>query len=131
MTVGISDNDQIGGVNPIDASSFFVRQHYADFLGRDPDTSGLNFWTNEIENCGTDANCRAIRGLMSRRRFYLSIEFQETGFLVYRLFKASYPDTASRPRGFPTYRELIHDTQDIGRGVVVGQGSWQAQLEKQ
>lgn len=129
MTVSVSDNDQVNGANPIDASSFFVRQHYADFLGRDPDTSGLNFWTSEIENCGTDANCRAIKRINVSAAFYLSIEFQETGFLVYRLFKASYPDTASRPRGFPTYRELIHDTQDIGRGVIVGQGAWQTQLE--
>lgn len=130
MTVSIADNDpQIQGANPIDATSFFVRQHYADFLGRDPDTSGLNFWTNEIESCGTDTDCRAIKRINVSAAFYLSIEFQETGFLVYRLFKASYPDNVSRPRGYPTYREFVHDTQDIGRGVIVGQGSWQAQLE--
>src|SRR5258706_16202019 len=102
MTVGISDNDQIAGVNPIDASSFFVRQHYADFLGRDPDTSGLNFWTNEIENCGTDVNCRAIKRINVSAAFYLSIKFQETGILVNRLLKASYHDNTSRTRGMPT-----------------------------
>jgi hypothetical protein len=130
MTISIADNDTaVATSNPNDASGLFVRQHYSDFLGRDPDTSGLNFWTNQIESCGTDKQCRTIRRINVSAAFYLSIEFQETGFLVYRLFKASYPDNVSRPRGFPTYREFIHDTQDIGRNVIVGQGSWQAQLE--
>jgi hypothetical protein len=130
MTIGIADNDgSASSSNPIDASSFFVRQHYADFLGRDADTSGLNFWTNQIENCGADIQCRALKRINVSAAFYLSIEFQETGFFVYRLFKASYPGDASRPRGFPAYREFFHDTQDIGRGVIVGQGNWQAQLE--
>jgi hypothetical protein len=130
MTISIVDNDTaVASSNPNDASDLFVRQHYSDFLGRDPDTSGLNFWTNQIESCGTDKQCRSIRRINVSAAFYLSIEFQETGFLVYRLFKAAYPDNVSRPRGFPTYREFTHDTQDIGRNVIVGQGSWQAQLE--
>lgn len=130
MTVSIADNDpQVQGANPIDSNGFFVRQQYADFLGRPPDLSGLAFWTNQIDSCISDVDCQAIRRINVSAAFYLSIEFQETGFLVYRLFKASYRDNLSRPRGFPTYREFIHDTQDIGRGVIVGQGNWQAQLE--
>ncbi|HMG76255.1 MAG TPA: DUF4214 domain-containing protein, partial [Pyrinomonadaceae bacterium] len=130
MTVGILDNDSlVSGPNPIDSTNFFVTQQYADFLGRDPDVSGLNFWTNQIDSCGTDTQCTAVKRINVSAAFYLSIEFQETGFLVYRLFKASYPDNVSRPRGFPSYREFFHDTQDIGRGVVVGVGNWQAQLD--
>src|SRR5437016_1498640 len=33
-------------VNPIDGAQFFVRQQYLDFLGREPDESGWNFWMN-------------------------------------------------------------------------------------
>src|SRR5215204_2050546 len=33
--------------NPIDCAEFYVRQHYRDFLGREPDDAGLAFWTNE------------------------------------------------------------------------------------
>ncbi|HEX8189681.1 MAG TPA: NF038122 family metalloprotease, partial [Pyrinomonadaceae bacterium] len=33
--------------NPIEETSFFVAQHYRDFLGREPDAGGLAFWTNE------------------------------------------------------------------------------------
>ena len=43
--------------NPVDDSQFFVRQHYHDFLNREPDSPGLQFWTNQIESCGADASC--------------------------------------------------------------------------
>jgi hypothetical protein len=130
MTIGIVDNDsQSQSPNPIDSTNFFVRQQYADFLGRVPDLSGFAFWANQIDSCINDTDCQTIRRINVSAAFYLSIEFQENGFFVYRLFRASYVDNVSRPRGFPTYREFIHDTQDIGRGVVVGQGNWQAQLE--
>ena len=31
-----------GTVNPLDTTEFFVRQHYLDFLGREPDPAGLD-----------------------------------------------------------------------------------------
>jgi hypothetical protein len=66
------------------------------------------------ENCGS---------------FFLSIEFQKTGFLVYRLYKASLPETAERPRAIPRYREFMRDTQRIGQGVIVGKSGWEQLLE--
>jgi len=36
-TVMIVDNDSVTGPNPVDQSSFFVRQHYLDFLNREAD----------------------------------------------------------------------------------------------
>ncbi len=53
--------------------------------------------------------------------FFLSIEFQETGYLVHRLYRAAF-------NRFPRYREFLRDTQEVGRGIVVGQGAWAAQL---
>jgi hypothetical protein len=51
--VTISSDDVLTPTaNPIDDTTFFVRQHYRDFLGRDPDPSGLSFWTSEINNFG-------------------------------------------------------------------------------
>jgi hypothetical protein len=44
-------------LNAMDDPLFFVRQHYLDFLNREPDTQGLTFWTNEITSCGGDAQC--------------------------------------------------------------------------
>src|SRR5207244_8616401 len=51
-----------------------------------------------------------------------STEFQETGFLVYRMYKAAYGRA-------PTYAEFLADTQAISQGVVVGAPGWEDQLE--
>jgi YVTN family beta-propeller protein len=114
--------------NVSDASQFFVAQHYQDFLNREPDASGLQFWTNEIESCGADAQCREIKRINVSAAFFLSIEFQQTGFLVYRADKASFGDLAGKPTP-ATFQQLMTDAQRVGRGVVVGPGPWQAQLE--
>ena len=130
MTLSIVDNDGTGGVPGLtDTSNFFVRQHYADFLSRDPDTNGFNFWVNQIEECGADAQCREVRRINVSAAFFLSIEFQQTGYLAYRFYQAAFPESASRPRSFPRYRELWRDMREIGRDVIVGVGQWQQQLE--
>ncbi len=33
-----------------------------------------------------------------------------------------------RPRGLPRYTEFLRDTQEVGRGVVVGQANWEQDL---
>ena len=73
--------------------------------------------------------CREIKRIDTSAAFFLSIEFQQTGFLVYRLYKASLPETAQRSRAMPRYREFIRDTQQIGQGVIVGNPGWQQTLE--
>ena len=37
--------------NPIDNQREFVRWQYKDFLGREPDTAGWDFWTENITKC--------------------------------------------------------------------------------
>jgi uncharacterized repeat protein (TIGR01451 family) len=124
-TVFVNDNDTAAGApNPVDDSRFFVRQHYHDFLNREPDQSGLDFWTNDIEQCGTDAACRAVHRVNVSAAFFLSIEFQNTGYLVYRLHQAAF----GVGEGLQL-KTFLRDTQEIGQGVVVGQGPWQQQLE--
>jgi subtilisin family serine protease len=118
--------------NPVNGSQFFVTQHYRDFLGREPDPSGLNFWTNEIESC-TSAQCVEVKRIHVSAAFFLSIEFQETGYLVERMYKSAYGDvTSPNVAGtVPVIRlnEFLPDTQRIGQGIVVGVGNWQQQLE--
>jgi hypothetical protein len=131
-TINIADDTQQTS-NPLAESQFFVRQHYHDFLNREPDADGLAFWTGEIESCGADARCREVKRINVSAAFFLSIEFQETGYLVYRAFKAAYGDVTSPgvPGTVPVVRldEFLPDTQRIGQGVVVHQGAWEAQLE--
>jgi hypothetical protein len=129
MKLSINDNDTTTAPNPIDTTDFFVRQHYADFLSRIADAPGLAFWTGQIEDCGSDAQCREVKRINVSAAFFLSIEFQETGFFAYRAYKAAFPESASRLRGFPLYRELWRDSQEIGRDVVVGQPGAAQQLE--
>jgi Tol biopolymer transport system component len=131
-TVNITDNDSSNGTtNPLDNADaqFFVRQHYIDFLNREPDPSGFAFWTNQITSCGTDVQCVEIRRINVSAAFFLSVEFQETGYLVYRMYKVAY-----NPPGIPVpvrYNlfEFIPDTQRLARGVIVGQPNWEQQLE--
>ena len=115
--------------NRIDDPQFFVTQHYRDFLNREPDASGLAFWVNEITSCGANAQCLQVKRVNVSAAFFLSIEFQETGYLVYKFYKAAY---GNLPGGAPVpvrFNGFLPDTQQIGQGVVVGVGDWTLKLE--
>jgi uncharacterized delta-60 repeat protein len=129
VSLTISGNDaSASSVNPSDDSAFYVRQHYLDFLDREPDPSGAQFWTANVESCGADAQCRAVKRIDTSAAFFLSIEFQNTGFLVYRFYKAAYGDA---PNSVAPLRrdEFMPDTQAVGRGLIVGEASWEQQLD--
>src|SRR5437016_2647003 len=124
--------------NRIDDGRLFVTQHYRDFLNRQPDTSGLVFWTDEILSCGTDQQCVEVKRINVSAAFLLSIEFQETGYLVERMYKVAYGDaTGSSTSGgahqlpvpIVRFNEFLPDTQQIGQGVIVGQTGWEQVLE--
>jgi subtilisin family serine protease len=135
-TVTIIDNDNADGPNPLSDASFFVRQHYIDFLNREPDSSGLAFWAGQTTNCGA-ADINVCRVNVSGA-FFLSIEFQQTGYLVERIYKAAFGDaTGSSATGgthtlkvpIVRFEQFLPDTLRIGQGVIVNQGNWQQQLE--
>jgi hypothetical protein len=116
------------GPNQIDDAQFFVHQHYRDFLNREPDPSGLAFWSDEITSCGTDQGCIEAKRINVSAAFFLSIEFQETGYLVYRIYKSSYGDVSGTP--VPVMlNEFLPDTRKIGQGVIVNQAGWETVLE--
>ena len=127
-TIEILDDAVEPATNAIDDTETFVCQNYHDFLNREPDPTGLAFWKSQIEACGTNAACVADRRVQVSAAFFISIEFQQTGFLVYRFYQEAY---GRRIGGVVplTFDEFLRDTQRIGRGIIVGQGAWQAQLE--
>jgi hypothetical protein len=116
-----------GSLSPLDTTTYFVRQHYVDFLGREPDEAGFNFWVNNIESCGSNAACREVKRIDTSAAFFLSIEFQHTGYLVYRTYQAAYGDISNTP--IPVTRgELIPDAREIGNGLIVNQPGWEQVL---
>jgi hypothetical protein len=138
ITITINDSGDAGGVNPIDTTNFFVREQYIDFLSREPDTSGYNFWRNQINLCGSDQACIRLRRINVSAAFFISVEFQNSGYLVERLYKAAYGDaTGNSTFGgahmltVPIVRlnEFLPDTQAIGRGVIVNDPGWDTLLE--
>jgi hypothetical protein len=138
----ISSDDTADGPSPVREQSFntrfFVRQHYLDFLNREPDAGGMNFWTNGIDLCGPDAQCLLNKRVDTSAAFFLSIEFQETGYLVHRMYKTAYGEAQGQatingvltPILVPVVRldEFLRDTQRIGLGVIVGTAGWPERL---
>ncbi len=140
--VTITDNDAVTGANPVQAQSFnanfFVRQQYLDFFSREPDAPGLAHWTGVVSGCAPTEPCGEVLRINVSGAFFLSIEFEQTGFLIQRTYKAAYGDatgtsTLNGPHTLtvPVIRhdEFLFDAQRIGRDVIVNQGNWEAQLE--
>ncbi|HEX8560253.1 MAG TPA: DUF4214 domain-containing protein [Pyrinomonadaceae bacterium] len=106
----------------IDGGCFFVAQHYRDFLSREPDGAGFAFWTGDLDACGADAACRELKRVNVSAAFFLSIEFQNTGYYVYRLYRAALGRAAA-------YAEFAPEAAWLGRRVVVGSDEpWQLRL---
>ena len=110
--------------NLIDRSDNFVRQHYHDFLSREPDAAGLQFWTSQILACGTDEACYRRKRVDVSGAFFNSIEFQQSGYFVYRVNIAS----PRRVSALPEFPARIPNS--VGRGVVVGQTGWEQRLQQ-
>lgn len=123
----------------INDSDFFVNQQYVDFLNRFPDQSGFDFWVKQINDCGANGGCIDALRTNTSGAFFLSIEFKDTGFLVDRIYKASYGDFNNATSTFggthtisvPIIRrsEFLPDTLEIGKDVVVNKPGWEALLE--
>jgi hypothetical protein len=105
----ISDDTDPNASNPVDNSEFFVRQQYHDFLNREPDPAGLDYWTHEISKCGTDQRCISNRRLDIAAAFFIELEFQQTGFYIYRLYQSALGRR-------PSYTEFTTDRSRLMAG---------------
>jgi hypothetical protein len=134
QNIAITDS-VVPSANAIDDTDLFVRQQYHDFLNREPDAGGLAFWKDNIDKCmdptripaeQTAAQCLETQRTITSAAFFLSIEFRQTGGLVRDFYVAALDRPATN--NMPNLIEFTRATQAIQRGVVVGQGNWQAQL---
>ncbi|HEU4595248.1 MAG TPA: TIGR03118 family protein [Pyrinomonadaceae bacterium] len=122
-TITVLDDDAAAPTtNPIDEAQFFVRQHYLDFLNREPDAGGLSFWSNIITSCGADAACVAARRVQVSAAFFLSLEFQDTGLLALLANQAAFGTR-------PLYGQFMRDVQALQKDFVFGAPGSAAILE--
>ena len=75
--------------NAIDTAEYFVRQQYLDFLGREPEVGGFNYWSDQVNQCHGDADCVRTRRIDISAAFFKSQEFQDTGSFIYRLYRGT------------------------------------------
>jgi hypothetical protein len=97
--------------NPIDIAREFLRQQYRDFLNREPDQAGEDFWTNHITKCSdpgqrppgqTEAQCTLRQRELTSGAFFRSPEFQYTGYYVYRVYQEALGGSRSCRSSRPT-----------------------------
>ena len=73
--------------NPTDDALFYVKQQYRDLLGREADATGLEYWIQQIDQCGEDAACRRTRRLSVSVSLLSGTEFSNGGALIHRLYR--------------------------------------------
>jgi hypothetical protein len=86
-----------GLVYRVSVARELVRTHYKDFLKREPDQPGWDFWAGEVEKCNTDAACVDRKSVDVSRAFFYSAEFI-----------GLHPELAEHLRGTAAYnREFV------------------------
>jgi hypothetical protein len=123
VPVTITDTNETGGVNPIDNTSFFVRQLYVDLLSREPDPAGWDGWITRIDKCGQPGQppppCDRVT--VAGDGFLRSGEFFDRQFFVIRLYRTGlgrilrYDEVSDLAfvSGFLTAEQLELNKQDL------------------
>ena len=121
-TISFTVPASTGSTNPIDNQREFVRWQYKDFLGREPDAAGWDFWTDNITKCNDAARRPAgqtVEQCIDRQRtttsaaFFQSPEFLHTGYYVYRVYKGALGRA-------PLLSEFTTDHAIVTQGIIVG-----------
>ena len=129
----IIDNDTVPPTtNPYDDAGYFVREQYLDFLNREPDAAGFNYWKGQITQCGSDAACIRAKRIDVSNAFFFELEFQQTGSYVYRVYRAAFgnnqpfpnPDTSNdtERKKLPSYAVFASDRARVVGGANLAQG---------
>jgi hypothetical protein len=83
--------------NPTLEDTFFVRQQYLDFLSREPDTNGFNFWVSAISGCQANVQCFQTQSNGVSDAFFFEPEFQQTAGFVFRAYRAGFGNAQPFP----------------------------------
>ena len=98
--------------NPLESPEFFVRQQYVDFLGREPDQAGLDYWSAQLRACGTDLQCVHAKRIGVSAAFFVEQEFQDSGLFVFDLYQGAL---GRRPK----YAEYSVDKKQVKGGPAL------------
>jgi len=122
----------VGGavvLNDIDDATKFVRRQYLDFLSREPDDPGWKHWTAEITQCSnpgnrlageTEPQCVERKRANTSAAFFLSPEFQNTGYFVLRVYRGSLGRMPFFGGSGDTAKdEFTRDAAMVSAGIVV------------
>ncbi len=121
-TVTIIDNDAVNGPNPMLATNsagvtFFVRQHYLDFLGREPEVGEP--WSPILNGCAnqfnTDPNSPSAGcdRITVSGAFFGSPEFKDKGIYVIDFYRVAF-------NRLPLYSEFAQDLASV-TGATAGE----------
>jgi hypothetical protein len=104
--INVADNDSGPAPHPADSHAFYVRQHYLDFLSREPEQAGFDAWLGVLDRCPDAAADPGCGRAAVSSGFFRSMEFQLKGFFVYRFYKS----TLGR---LPGYEEITPDMRRV------------------
>lgn len=114
--------------NVIDEAREFVRWQYKDFLRREPDGPGWDHWTGEITQCTdvafrrpgeSEAQCIDRKRENTSAAFFVSPEFQNTGYFVLRVYRGSLGRMPHFGGSGTVVDEFTRDAVTVGNGIVV------------
>jgi Calx-beta domain len=114
-TITIVDNDTVDGPNPILQTdnagiAFLVRQHYLDFLGREPEAREP--WSAILRGCPDQFNVdpnspsAACDRITVSGAFFGSPEFKDKGFYVVDFYRVAFGR-------LPQYSEFVTDLASL------------------
>jgi hypothetical protein len=127
-TLNFTVSSTVPPPNPIDDAREFVRWQYKDFLRREPDGPGWDHWTGEITQCSnsafrrpgeTEAQCVERKRENTSAAFFVSPEFQNTGYFVLRVYRGSLGRMPHFGGTGSANDEFTRDAATVGQGIVV------------
>ena len=108
--------------NPLEDRNYFVTRITATFWIVTADAGGLGYWSGELAACGTNADCLRKRRMGVSAAFFVELEFQRTGYVVYRMHRAAFgtlPNTTTRAN--ITFAQFIADRALLPEGSDIAQ----------
>ncbi|MGH9941820.1 MAG: BACON domain-containing protein [Pyrinomonadaceae bacterium] len=105
--VTLLDNDTIASTtNSINTTPFFVRQHYLDFLAREPEPGEP--WSAILNNCSNVNDNPMCDRITVSAAFFGSPEFRLKGFFLFLFYRATLGQAF-----LPEYEEIITDMRRV------------------